>query len=308
MDKYLVAAVGISDKDVTVLKSIMNLVASSRGVEWQMVDKPEDAHVAFLGHLEPQQVEALADEIGGKVMLVYCCSRDEAPPDRVRTLAHCPPRANELGEVFAEAVLLRGAAQQAAQQVSASAAAAASASVAASELFSPEKSLAGVIHAKLLRLLIDQPLSVSIPGAPCLLVDIHNGLRTVHADPAWFTSPDFLRSDPATCKMEVATDARLLSECRRQVTRPYQSLRWWGTLSASQGRPVADIARAKSVGLKKLPEFKVLTHRDWQLKLAEALVGKQLPPAQLAEMAGQPLADVIDFLNACSVLGLLKTA
>jgi hypothetical protein len=299
-----IATIGIEDKDLTVLKSVLNLVTpGASGVEWRFIDDLAQADIAFLGNLEIDDVNGLVRDLGNRVTLIYCCSRGEAPPPGVRTLAHCPPRANELAAVFSEVQ-----ARHAQAPVPAPAPTAAAKPAAASDFFELDHSLAGFIHARLLRLLIDQPLAVTVPGAPCLLVDIHNGVRTVHADPAWFTSGDFLRADPATCQMEVATDARVLSECRRQQTRPYLALRFWGVMSASRGRALADVARAKAVGLKKLPEFKVLPHLAWQPALAQEMVGKTATAEQWAASAGKPVGDVLDFINACAVLSLLKTA
>jgi hypothetical protein len=297
-----VATVGIGDKDLTVLKSVLNLVTSGgRGTEWQLVDNLAVADMAFLGHLDVEEVEGLVRDLGDRVMLIYCCSRGETPPQGVRTLPHCPPRANDLNVVFAEAMGRKSVAPPPAPAPT-------PAAPPKQPIFEADQSLAGAIHSRLLRLLIDQPLAVNVPGAPCLLVDVHNGVRTVHADPVWFKEAEFFRTDPANCRLEVATDGRMLAECRRQATRPYLALRFWGVMCASRGRPLADVARASAVGLKKLPDFKLLPHLDWEPALAQAMLGKTAAPAQWAQSIGKPVSDVTDFLNACAVLGLLKTA
>jgi hypothetical protein len=304
MTDLAIATVGIDDKDLTVLKSLLPLVSRLKGLNLQLVEDPAVAQVACLGRLPVERVAELVAQYGARMILIYCCSRGEAPPPGVRVLGHCPPRANELAEVLAEAAQHT---QQTRQAEAASAAMAAAAPAVAPALFDPARSLPGAIHALLPKLLIDQPLAVNVPDAPCLLLDVHAGVRTGHADPAWFTRPDFWRADPAACQLKTTSDARLLTECRRFPARPYQALRFWGVMCASHGKPMAEVARATEVGLKKLPDFKLLPHLDWQPRLAEAMVNKLASPAKLAVGAGRTLEEVYDFLNALSVLGLLKT-
>ena len=307
MTELAIATVGIDEKDLTVLKSLLPLVGRSKGLEWSLVEDPAVAQIAFLGRLPPERVAALVAQFGERLLLIYCCSRGEDAPPGVRVLGHCPPRANELADVLVEAAQHAAAASSAAAETVQRAAASAIAARAARTVFDPARSLPGAIHALLPRLLIDQPLAVHVPDAPCLLLDVHAGVRTAHADPAWFTRPDFWRVDPATCQLKTTSEPGLLGECRRYPARPYQALRFWGVMCASRGAPLAEIARAGQVGLKKLPDFKLLPHLEWQPRLAEAMVGKPAAPEALAAAAGRPIEDIYDFLNAAAVLGLTKT-
>lgn len=302
MTDLAIATVGIEDKDLTVLKSLLPLVSRLKGLNLQLVDDPAVAQVACLGRLPPERVAELVARYGGRMILIYCCSRGEDPPPGVRVLGHCPPRANELADVLVEA------AQHATATKAAAAAAIAAAAPVAPALFDPARSLAGAIHALLPKLLIDQPLAVKVPAAPCLLLDVHAGVRTAHADPGWFTRPDFWHADPSICELKTTSDARLLGECRRFPARPYQALRFWGIMCASQGRPVAEVAKATEVGLKKLPDFKMLPHLEWQPRFAEGLLNKLAPPVRLAAEAGRPIGEIYDFLNAAAAIGVLKTA
>jgi hypothetical protein len=302
MTDLAIATVGIEDKDLTVLKSLLPLVSRLKGLNLQLVDDPAVAQVACLGRLPPERVAELVARHGDHMIMIYCCSRGEEAPPGVRVLGHCPPRANELAEVLVEA------AQHATAKRAVAAAAIAAAVPAVLEVFDPARSLAGAIHALLPRLLIDQPLAIKVPAAPCLLLDVNAGVRTAHADPNWFTRPDFWHADPSICELKTTTDSSLLGECRRFPARPYQALRFWGIMCASRGRPVAEVAKAAEVGLKKLPDFKLLPHLDWQPRFAEGMLNKLAPPARLAAEAGRPIGDIYDFLNAANAIGLLKTA
>jgi len=307
MTELSIATIGIEDKDLMVLKSLLPLVAGTKGLGWHLVEDPAVAHIAFLGHLPPERVAALVGQLGGGPLIIYCCARGEDAPLGVRALGHCPPRANELTEVLVEAAK-RATASAAASAVAAkSAAESAVAARAARKIFDPARSLPGAIHDKLPRLLIDQPLAVNVPGVPSLLIDVHAGVRTAQGDPAWFSRPDFWRVDPATCQLTTTIDVRVLGENRRYQARPIQTVRFWGVMSASHGRPLAEIARAAEVGLKKIPDFKLLPHFDWQPRMAESMVGKLAAPERLAAVAKRPIEEIYDFLNAAAEIGLLKT-
>ncbi len=298
-----IAAVGIEGKDLMVLKSLLPLVARPRGLDWHMVEDPAVAQIVFLGHLPPEQVTTWVGQLGDGPLVIYCCSREEVAPQGVRVLGHCPPRANELGDVLGEAATRVGDKAAATQRAAESAVAAR----AARAIFDPVRSLPGAIHALLPKLLIDQPLAVNVPGAPCLLIDVHAGVRTAHADPVWFTCADHWRVDPGTCQLKITTDERVLTDCRKFQVRPYQAMRFWGVMSASRGLPVTEIAQAVEVGLKKLPDFKLLPHFDWQPRLAAGMLDKLVAPERLADAAKRPIEEIIDFLNAAAVLGLVKT-
>jgi len=308
MTELSIATIGIEDKDLTVLKSLLPLVTRMKDLTWKLVEDPAVAQIAFLGHLPPERVAALVAQYGDRLLLIYCCSRGEDAPPGVRVLGHCPPRASELAEVMGEAAQRATTAVAASQLATRLVAESAVAARAARTLFDPARSLPGAIHDKLPRLLIDQPLAVIVPGAPSLLIDVHFGVRTAHGDPAWFSRPDFWRVDPATCQLTTTIDARVLGEGRRYPARPIQAIRFWGVMSASQGMPLADIARAAEVGLKKMPDFKMLPHLEWQPRLAESMVGSLASPEQLAAVAGRPIEEIYDFLNATFELGLIKTA
>lgn len=296
MERITVAVVGIEAKDLTVLRSLLNLVAGSMSVSWTQVDEPRQAQLAFLGHLPPAQVEALVQELGSRVLLIQCGEAGAAVPAGVVT-ARCPPRSQELARIFTEAAR-RG--QEAA------AAATAPTPPEPVECFDAERCLAGAIHAMLPRLLIDQPLLVSVPEAPPLLVDVHAGVRTVHADPAWFARPDFWRAGADAWKLATTPNPARWAECRHHGARPYPALRFWGIMSASQGRPVKEIARSAELGLRKPPDFKTLPHEDWQRPLAEAMLARRAPLEEWAAAAARPLSAVVDFLNGCAALGLLR--
>lgn len=309
MKQIAIATVGVDAKDLTVLKSVLNLVAGSVGMAWQPVEQPGEAQLAFIGPAGRDRLVDLAKALGDRVLLVYCCQRDEAPPAGV-AVTHCPPRANELAKLFSDAAA-RPAAQRgpaaAAPPPARTAVAAAEASPLHAPLFDGELCLAGAIHATLPRLLIDQPLLALLPELPPLLVDVHAGLRTVHSDPLWFKRQEPWRAARGSWLLSSDIDGGRLAECRRFPPRPYAALRFWGTVGASMGRPCRELARAESVSLKKMPDFRTLPHADWHTILAKAMVEDKATLSHWAGVAARPVAEVVDFVNGCAALGLLKT-
>ncbi|MDP2811937.1 MAG: hypothetical protein Q8O34_17495 [Rhodocyclaceae bacterium] len=297
MEQLQIATVGIEAKDLMVLKSLINLVTGPMGASWQHVEDPPRAHVAFLGHLPKDRIDALVAELAPRVLLVYCCSRGEAPPEGVEVIGHCPPRASEISQILARSV----------RTVAAPPAPAPGPSPPAVEIFETDRCLAGAIHALLPRLLIDQPLLVVAPDAPPLLVDIRAGVRSAHADSSWFTRQDPWRVDVAACLLLTDGNAAKLAECRRYPPHPYPAMRFWGILSASAGRPSKEVARAAALGLKKPPDFKTLPHLDWHRSLAGHMLDRRESVDRWAVAADRPVGEVIDFLNACAAIGLVKT-
>lgn len=299
MERIAVAVVGVEAKDLTVLKSLLNLMTGSLGASWQQVEDPWEADLAFLGQaMAKEEMQRLAQDLAGQVMLVSCCPPGEAAPEGI-VAAHCPPRSAEMARIFSEVIRRnREKASPAANQ--------ATSMIATVENFDGAHCLVGAIQGMLPRLLIDQPLLVTATDAPPLLVDVHVGFRTVHADPVWFSDPQLWRMEAGNWSLSTAPDAARYAECRRHHARPYPALHFWGVLCASRGRLLKELAQMAEIGLRKLPDFKLLPHVEWQRLLAGAMVEKRASMNHWVTVAGRPREDVADFLNACSVLGLVK--
>jgi hypothetical protein len=309
-----VAAIGIVDKDLLVLKSLLALAGESKQLGITLVGALEVAELIFLGHLTSAQLGDAVRRHTHHALLVYCCHAGEAPPPGVRVLNHCPPRLAELSKLLAE-VVANGPPQEttAPGNDTSSGDAVVAEPLASTPLHLPfviEHSLAGAIQAKLTKILIDQPLLVSVPGYSPLLVDVRSGVRLVHADRSWFSSQDGWRSSPESCAFEVAASSEALAKCRRYPLRPLTALRFWGIVSASAGRTSIELSRWQEVGLRKMPDFAALPHHDWHPILARHMVSKYATVTYWAHAVRRPYEDVIDFLNAAAAMGWIsgKTA
>lgn len=299
MDRYSVATIGIENQELTILKSLLTVFSGSTGVTLELIEDPDTAQISFLGHLDPERVRELAQSADRRGVLVYCRARGEEPPmvatDGVVILDHCPPRSVDLSRVIETVRKYKptaptDTAEQAPQML---------------PTFDVEGYLAARIHATLPRLLADQQLVVAEPGAPCLLVDVRAGVRTVHAHPNWFTHPNYWRATADEYVLRTDAPPEKLAECRKYPAIPYRAMRFWGLMSATRGRPLPEIAKANTVGLRKLPDFKHLPHLAWQAEFAPQMVGKQASPQEWAARSGHGVGEVIDFLNGCTGLDLI---
>lgn len=299
MKQVGVAAVGIVDKDLLVLRSLLALVGESRQVDLPDVGAPERAQLIFLGHLPADRLGEVVRAHGHHAVLVYCCTAGEPPPAGVRTLAHCPPRLAELAHVVADVVERVGA------LAPATGAPAAGSATAGAPPFEAERSLAGAIQARLPRILIDQPLLIRVPDHSPVLVDVRSGVRLVHAEPGWFAGVAGWRVPANACEFVADAAVDEVRRCRRLPLRPLAALRYWGILAASDGRAGGEWPRWASLGLKKMPDFATLPHLEWHPILARQMVGQWASPSAWAHAVRRPLPAVHDFLNAAAAMGWL---
>lgn len=283
---HRISAIGFKDKDLLVLKSLLGLVGKTINTKCDFVEDPAEARVVFIGKLPPPEVAALAARFAGKKHLIHCQSGDETPPG-VRSLAHCPPRLSELAALLGE--LCAAPAEPAA----------------APATFDVNDCLAGAIQLRIPKLLIEHPLLVHSPKAPPLLIDANAGVRTVHADPAWFLRPEPWRAPLAECRLEVALDQSKIADFRRYAARPFLGMRFWGVMSASNGRLSSQLQADSRFSLRKLPDFRRWPHHPWQCALADQMLNQPATLAHLAAITGQAKSELFDFLNAAKAVGLL---
>ncbi|GAB6139716.1 hypothetical protein JCM14076_04450 [Methylosoma difficile] len=91
------------------------------------------------------------------------------------------------------------------------------------------------------------------------------------------------------------------------IKYPLEELVWYSTLCASKGRLLVNSRIDIAVGLNTYPDFSSLFHKEHEPMLAAMLLEDALPLPALANLSGVPLAEVIDFHNACAILGYVVT-
>lgn len=88
--------------------------------------------------------------------------------------------------------------------------------------------------------------------------------------------------------------------------RPLAELLWLSVSSASVGRLLQGCRTDEPVRLNRLPDFNVLPHREGDTRLAQFMLEASADLLTVAKRTGIPLAQVIDFHNACALLGLVE--
>ncbi len=99
----------------------------------------------------------------------------------------------------------------------------------------------------------------------------------------------------------------LRSEVENQALSGYtlDTILWLTALHASHGRLIDNQSKQALVRLKQWPNFAILPHQPAQMNLAAFMLKKTADLSEVAEKTQLPPATVIDFFNACKVLGLV---
>jgi len=86
---------------------------------------------------------------------------------------------------------------------------------------------------------------------------------------------------------------------------PIETLLWLTTLYASHGRLVSEYTQQSFIRLKQWPNFAILPHHPLHMNLAAFMLKKASDLPTVANKTQIPLATVIDFFNACTMIGLI---
>jgi hypothetical protein len=87
--------------------------------------------------------------------------------------------------------------------------------------------------------------------------------------------------------------------------RPLSELSWYATLHASQGRLLQGHSLITPVTLHTMPDFSRYFHQPYYAALASFMMTHNADLPTIAQQTQLTLGDVIDFYNACAVLGYL---
>jgi hypothetical protein len=86
--------------------------------------------------------------------------------------------------------------------------------------------------------------------------------------------------------------------------QPLSRLQWLAGLGASHGQLLPELEGALRFKLLKYPT----TEREFpkHIRIATAMLKQAATPAEIAQGSGQPVEDVIDFINACAAVDLIE--
>ena len=91
------------------------------------------------------------------------------------------------------------------------------------------------------------------------------------------------------------------------MPRPLEELLWLTGLFAGAGQSLGAWDPREPVRLRRWPNFALLPHRQFHLKMAAILTADGALVGALAEASEAATGDAADFLNACAEIGILQT-
>ncbi|MDQ7090325.1 MAG: hypothetical protein Q9M50_06730 [Methylococcales bacterium] len=91
-------------------------------------------------------------------------------------------------------------------------------------------------------------------------------------------------------------------------TKALGDLLWYATVSASQGRFMENYQPDTKIHLKCWPDISLVSINESYLAITYYMTKNTANVMEIAKQTQQKLIDVIDFYNACHVLGLIETA
>ncbi len=101
------------------------------------------------------------------------------------------------------------------------------------------------------------------------------------------------------------TAKKLKQETESLQEKPLNDLLWYSTIIASQGRLMKNRQNNDVVHLKYWPDISQISGKEHYLTIAAFMNNNAVNMSTIAKHTGQKLSDVIDFHNACHVLGLI---
>jgi len=101
---------------------------------------------------------------------------------------------------------------------------------------------------------------------------------------------------------------KLLEEVEHHHLKAYplETILWLSTLLASQGRWLAGYSQHMFIRLKRWPNFAILPHQPLHMNLAAFMLKKTADLSTIANKTQVPFPVVVDFFNACKIIGLIN--
>lgn len=122
------------------------------------------------------------------------------------------------------------------------------------------------------------------------------------------SSKKLLYCSPAKQVTQEAISPEALAEKAQApqfTAHPLDSMLWFLGLCASQGRLIEGHPRTAPVRLKQFPNFALLPHEPLHMKMAAFMLKNTVSLKTVADQTGIGLSRVVDFFNACYLIGLI---
>jgi hypothetical protein len=150
-------------------------------------------------------------------------------------------------------------------------------------------------------------VAISLGGPPDIIVS-PKARTSFSLD--WAALSDLARSPAEAIRCESITPQEMEAVARERglVPRQLKELIWFAALEGSQGRPLPNSGMSRRVRLGRLPDLARLHHSPTHVRIGVMMTHRAATLEEIAQRARAPLADVIDFYNACVSLNLVKAA
>ncbi len=167
-------------------------------------------------------------------------------------------------------------------------------------LFFPERYLLGVIQKsldlkKIYHCKISNKISLFLlPQQNCYFCDVEiTDLKPIFLMP------------PKEINITVLKEKELKKHVKNLKTKALNDLLWHSTIAVSQGRFMKNHNHEDRVRLKYWPDISQISTNKSYLTIANFMSNNTENVIKIAQQTQQQLSDVVDFYNACNILGLI---
>jgi hypothetical protein len=151
-----------------------------------------------------------------------------------------------------------------------------------------------------------QPSILEIPGLPAVCVIPSRNVYFTTAPAARLETAIDGRAEVTWRACASEPEARQLSGTERSRQASLEQLSWTASLLSAPADPAGVTDRA--VRLRRWPPITESRGRSKFIRYATMLSGAQASPRELSEITGDPLDEIVRFVNACSIMNLLDTS
>lgn len=151
-----------------------------------------------------------------------------------------------------------------------------------------------------------QPSILEIPGLPAVCVIPIRNVYFTAAPAARLEGAMSARPEVTWRACSSEEEARRLSGTQQSRQASLEQLSW--TASLASGPTDQESIVDHAVRLRRWPPITESRGRSKFIRYATMLSGAQATPRELSEITGDPLEEIVSFVNACSQMNLLETS
>ncbi|MEN9460005.1 MAG: hypothetical protein RIS84_25 [Pseudomonadota bacterium] len=292
----------LQKNDPVFFRSMLQLVGLKLSQNWEI---DEHAKLVLVDVETPEGQSFWQNPPEGKVLIVYARQNDMQSswflPKPIRTQSLI-----QLLNELAEHVCFDNDAPKPPAKIQASHTDVVKAK--ASEFFQPEYYLVGVLQ----QILQSQEITrASCTGFPPLYIvpsERRCFTHQVQFNQINTAQKMFYAASIDELECETLSTEQLQQEIKQQhlVAYPVETMLWLSAMCASQGRFSSVGVQNKFIRLVQWPNFALFPYQPYHMNLAAYMLKNVADVHNIAQKTQCSLENVVDFTNACSIIGILK--